>query len=173
MQVMGALDFIKGIFYLMRRVYMEIFELSNFYDKRFMQCFRAYFLEIGIKLKENTDIFDVITRSYAEEHMRTFVLEGQEGFAGFIMLQPEHLKGGFFEEQAGFIRELWVAPAYRLAGNGRHLLETAEEFFKERGICKLILTYQEDALAFYQKMGFVPDRSYTAKNNGNVIVKRL
>ena len=152
---------------------MAIFELSNFYDERFQQCFRAYFQEIGVNLKEDTDVFDVITESYEKENMRTFVI-GEDGqFAGFIMLQPEHLQGSFFAQQAGFIRELWAAPPFRKLGYGRHLLKTAEAYFREKNISMLILTYDENALGFYEKMGFSPDNTYTAKNDGKVVVKHI
>ena len=170
---MGALDFIKGIFYFIRSVYMEILELSNFYDERFKQCFRAYFLEIGLKLKEDTDVFDDITKSYEDENMRTFVLTEEDQFAGFIMLQPEYLKSGFFEEWVGFIRELWVAPSFRRLGCGKQLIERAEDYFRVKKISKLILTYEEDALGFYKRLGFYPDDSYKAKNEGKVIVKYI
>lgn len=170
---MGALDFIKGIFYLTRRVYMAILELSNFYDERFKECFRAYFLEIGINLKEDTDVFDDITKSYETENMCAFVIEEYTQFAGFIMLQPEHFKSGFFEEQAGFIRELWIAPSFRRLGYGKRLIEIAEDYFKKKEIPKLILTYEDDALEFYKRLGFKLDSSYKAKNDGNVIVKYI
>ncbi len=152
---------------------MAILELSNFYDERFTQCFRAYFLEIGVKLKADTDVFDVITKSYEKENMRTFVIEEERQFAGFIMLQPEYLKSGFFEEPVGFIRELWVAPSFRRLGYGKQLIEIAEDYFKKKEIYKLILTYEEDALEFYKQLGFKLDSSYKAKNDGNVIVKYL
>ena len=150
---------------------MEILELKNFYDERFKQCFRAYFLEVGINLKEDTDVFDVITKSYEQDNMRTFVLEEEKEFAGFIMLQPEHLKGGFFEEQVGFIRELWVAPPFRRLGYGKRLIEIAEDYFKRKEISKLILTYEDKAFGFYKRLGFNPDNSYKAKNGENVVIK--
>lgn len=152
---------------------MAILELRNFYDERFRQCFRAYFLEIGVNLKENTDVFDDITKSYQKENMRTFVIEEDQQFAGFIMLQPEHFKSGFFEERAGFIRELWVAPSFRRLGYGKQLIQIAEDYFKKEQIFKLILTYEDEALGFYKRLGFNLDRSYKAKNDGNVIVKHI
>ncbi|MBQ6998015.1 MAG: GNAT family N-acetyltransferase [Oscillospiraceae bacterium] len=152
---------------------MTISELCNFYDERFTQCFRAYFLEIGIKLKADTDVFDDIMRSYEKENMRTFVMEDGKQLAGFIMLQPEHLKSGFFEASVGFIRELWVTPSYRRRGYGKRLIEIAEDYFRKQEIYKLILTYDEDALEFYKRLGFHHDRSFQARNNGNVIVKYL
>ena len=152
---------------------MAILELSNFYDERFKQCFRAYFLEIGIPLKEDTDVFDEITKSYEKENMRTFVIEEDKQFGGFIMLQPEHFKSDFFEEWAGFIRELWVAPSFRRLGYGKQLMEIAEDYFRKKEIFKLILTYEDDALEFYKRLGFNHDSSYKAKNDGNVIVKYI
>lgn len=152
---------------------MAILELSNFYDERFKQCFRAYFLEIGINLKEDTDVFDDITKSYEKENMRTFVIEEEKQYAGFIMLQPEHLKSGFFEERVGFIRELWVAPSFRRLGYGKQLIEIAEDYFKKEKISKLILTYEDDALGFYKRLGFNLDRSYNAKNDESVIIKYI
>ena len=152
---------------------MTILELSNFYDERFKQCFRAYFLEIGVNLKEDTDVFDDITESYEKENMRTFVIEEDTQFAGFIMLQAEHLQGGFFEEKVGFVRELWVAPSFRCFGYGKQLIEIAEDYFKKKKIPKLILTYEDDALEFYKRLGFNHDSSYKAKNDGNVIIKHI
>ena len=152
---------------------MEIFELNNFYDARFQQAFRAYFQEIGVNLKEDTDVFDNIAEAFEKENMRTFVMRDKTSLAGFIMVQPEYLKGSFFEERTGFVRELWVAPPFRRLGCGKELLEKAEDHFRKKGISKLILTYEEDALPFYLKMGFMPDGSYKAKNNGKILIKLL
>lgn len=152
---------------------MIIEELNNFYDAEFMQCFRAYFLEIGIDLKESTAVFGDIAESYEEEEMRTFVIRKEDDIAGFIMIQPECLKSGFFEEHAGFIRELWISPPFRRLGYGKQLPEKAEEYFREKGISKLILTYEENALPFYKRLGFDLDCSYSARNGGNVVIKRF
>ena len=152
---------------------MEIFELNDFYDVRFWNAFRSYFQEIGVNLREDTDVFDDITESHERENMRTFAVGGETGLAGFIMVQPECLKGSFFEERVGFIRELWVSPAYRNRGYGRDLMNRVEAHFREMGISKLILTYEEEALPFYRKLGFVPDGSYQAKNEGNILIKPM
>ena len=152
---------------------MEILELCDFKDVRFTECFRRYFLEIGIRLKDDTDVFDEIAKSCEKENMRAFVLGEDQAFTGFIMFQPELLKGGFFEERLGFIRELWVDPSYRHLGYGRRLIETAEKHFREEKIAKLILTYEEEAIGFYRKLGFVHDRSYCAENGGNIVIKHI
>ena len=152
---------------------MVFLELSNFYDERFKACFRAYFREIGINLKEDTDVFDEITKAYEKENMRTFVIEKDKQFIGFIMVQPEYFKSGFFEERAGFIRELWVAAPFRHLGYGKQLLGIAEDYFKKKDVFKLILTYEEDALGFYERLGFHLDMTYKAKNDGKVIIKYI
>lgn len=152
---------------------MTISELTNYYDEGFRQCFREYFLELGIRLKEDTDVFDALARAGERENMRTFVLAEEDRLAGFVMLQPEHLKGGFFEEDVGFIRELWVAPPFRRLGYGRQLIGVAGDHFRKAKISKLILTYEEDALGFYEKLGFRPDGAYKARNGENVIIQHI
>ncbi len=150
---------------------MNLIEINDFYGEAFKACFRAYFLEIGIRLREDTDVFDDITASYKNEQMRTLAIEDGGALAGFIMFQPEHLQGGFFEENAVFIRELWISPDYRRRGFGKLLIESVEERFKPQGAGKLLLTYQENALGFYEKLGFRPADTYKAKNNHRVIAK--
>ena len=152
---------------------MTVFELSNFYDERFKLCFRAYFGEIGVKLKEDTDVFDEITKAYEQEDMHAFVIEKNKQFAGFIMLQPEYFKSDFFEERAGFIREIWIDLLFRRLGYGKQLIEIAEDFFRKKEIFKLILTYEDEALGFYKRLGFHLDGTYRAKNDGKVIVKYI
>ena len=112
---------------------MAILELSNFYDERFTQCFRAYFLEIGVNLKADTDVFDDITKSYEKENMRTFVIEEEKQFVGFIMLQPEYLKSGFFEEPVGFIRELWGSSIISAARIWQAANRNSGGLFQEEG----------------------------------------
>ena len=72
----------------------------------------------------------------------------------------------------GFIREFWIAEEYRNKGYGSKLIQLAEEFFKENGICKSILT-TDTAEHFYEARGYHRDRSYTAKNQDEVFVKVL
>ena len=152
---------------------MTISELVNFYDERFKLCFRAYFQELGVPLGEDTDVFDEMTRAREEEQMRALVLADEHRLAGFILFQVECLRSGFFEERVGFIRELWVAPSARGHGYGRQLLEAAQQHFRQENICKLLLTYEDDALGFYVSSGFRPAPSYTAVNEGAVIVKDI
>ena len=47
-----------------------------------------------------------------------------------------------------------------------------DDFFKENGICKSILT-TDTAEHFYEARGYHKDRSYTAKNQDEVFVKVL
>ena len=105
--------------------------------------------------------------------MRTFVIEEEKQFAGFIMIQPELLQSGFFEERVGFVRELWVTPPFRQRGYGKLLMETAEAYFRKKEIRKMILTYEDSALGFYERLGFHADGAYKAKNDGNIVVKHI
>ena len=71
----------------------------------------------------------------------------------------------------GFIRELWVRPAYRGQGLGRALVEHAAAELEKSGAAELILTYDPDAFGFYQKLGFREDPACTAKNGETVVTR--
>jgi N-acetylglutamate synthase-like GNAT family acetyltransferase len=60
----------------------------------------------------------------------------------------------------------------RKTGQGRTLLQKAENYFKECGIYKTILT-TDTAPTFYKKCGYHQDISYNAKNKDDVFVKYL
>lgn len=142
-------------------------------DAAFQQAFRAYFAEIGIHLKADTDVWDEIDASFHKEQAVCVTLTDGSKVVGFIMIQPHCLTDSmnFFTQKLGFIRELWVAPDYRRQGLGRRLVRYAEQFFQERGICKAILTYEPSAIRFYQNLGFQADPSYSARNGERVITK--
>lgn len=157
-----------------RLLQLEIVECNDYHNQRLQQCFREYFEEIGEYLKENTKVFDRMQRA-ADSGMHCYVIRKEEDILGFIQFQQEVLthEMGFFTEKLGFIRELWVSPTIRKQGCGAWLVSAMEAYFKKAGVAKLILTYEEDALGFYQKLGFVEDKSYQAENEQDVVIKIL
>lgn len=148
--------------------------INDYYDEGFKQAFRCYFLELGINLKENTTVFDEITKSAEDEGMRTLVLEEDGVITGFIMFQAEEFssKSRFFMFPAMFIRELFIKKEYRNSGLGRLLIFQVIEIAKKEAIHKVILT-TDSALEFYQKLGFVVDVRIIAKNKDMVLVKDI
>ena len=87
-------------------------------------------------------------------------------------LENEIITNWFFEEKVGFIREFWISKGMRSNGHGSHLLKLVEDYFKEDGIHKSILT-TNTAEKFYESHGYRKDKSYSAKNNDEVFVKLL
>lgn len=152
---------------------MNILEFKNFHDSYFKKAFREYFKEIGISLNDDTDVFDLITKSQEEEGMRCLGMCANEDVVGFIMFQVEHMKSNFFKEDLGFIREFWVKKEYRLKGIGTKLFQEVVKEFESLEVKKLILTYEKSALGFYNKLGFKLDLSYTALNEENCIIKKI
>ncbi len=154
---------------------INIMELNDYQDIRLQQCFRKYFEEIGEPLKENTRVFDKMQSAVQDCGMHCIVLQRNEEILGFIQFQEEQLghQMGFFTEKLGFIRELWVAPELRRGGHGKSLVEAVENYFKSNGVAKLILTYEENALGFYERLGFMRDKSYIAENEQGVVVKMI
>ncbi len=150
-------------------------KITNFYDPAFQRAFRAYFEEIGIALKPDTDVWDDIARSAREEGTECLAsMEGGE-LAGFILYQEELMtsQSGFFTQRLGFIRELWVRPGCRGRGLGRALVSRVEAGFRAGGTGKLVLTYEASAIGFYEKLGFTAEPTVTAKNGRPVIGKSL
>lgn len=91
---------------------------------------------------------------------------------GFIQFKPTSLTNWFFEERIGFIREFWIAEAYRKQGHGSTLLAMAEAYFAGQGIRRVLLT-TDTAESFYEKHGYRHDACYAAKNRDDVFVKTL
>lgn len=145
--------------------------ISDFSDIRFKTGFRQYFADLGIGVQDWDGLFEKMN---AEGGNIAFVRTASNGETiGFVLFCPEMFSSGFFEETYGFVRELWVAKAFRAQGNGSELLLLAEKYFQENGIFTSILTAEDDAVHFYEKMGYARARGCKAKNKDDVFVKRL
>lgn len=85
---------------------------------------------------------------------------------------PDRIHKLVFDLSAGFIREFWVDPAYRVQGHGSALLKKAERFFTERGVHRILLT-TDTAEDFYLRRGYIHAPDIRAKNGDAVFVKRV
>lgn len=148
----------------------KIIKITDYNNSEFQSVFTSYFNEIGIEIKKNTDLWKIMNNT---KDMYCYAVEDRGQIIGFIMFQKECFNSstGFFCEKAGYIRELYVRKECRKLGFGRLLLDIAEEHFKQNSVFKLILTYEKDAIDFYKKLGFIEDKSFTAKNNLGVVIK--
>ena len=144
----------------MRDIYMEDFE-----SEPFMTAFKAYFSEIS----GGTRNWPMLFRQMNAEKDVTKAIMRFDGntVVGFIMFCPIRLSCPFFTEEYGYIRELWVAPAYRRAGNGEQLMELAEQFFSDLGMSQIMLKAEPRAEGFYRKLGYAI--SDTASSEGETV----
>ncbi|MBN1618311.1 GNAT family N-acetyltransferase [Candidatus Dojkabacteria bacterium] len=95
------------------------------------------------------------------------LLDGE--YAGFITFKTE--EADYFDtniKKFGSIIELYVSGKYRRKGIGTKLMESVENFFKEKGLEWVELqcsSYNEMALIFYDKSEF--------KNRQTLLFKRI
>ena len=139
--------------------------MEDFESEPFMTAFKAYFSEIS----GGTRNWPMLFRQMNAEKDVTKAIMRFDGntVVGFIMFCPIRLSCPFFTEEYGYIRELWVAPAHRLAGNGEQLMELAEQFFSDLGMSQIMLKAEPRAEGFYRKLGYAI--SDTASSEGETV----
>lgn len=144
--------------------------ITDYSSDEFKEAFTAYFNEIGINLKKDTDLWDIMSNT---KDLYCYAIKDLDCIIGFIMFQKEifNSSNDFFVEHVGYIRELYVRKKYRKSGIGKLLINKAEDFFRKNAVYKLILTYEDNAIGFYKKLDCIEDKSYIAKNKQNVVVK--
>lgn len=144
--------------------------LFSFRDPRFQQAFQQYFAEMGIRVKDWEGLFLEMDSDGRGNQCWLRLKAGQT--VGFIQFCPLEMSSWFFTKKAGFIREFWVAEAFRGQGHGSALLELAEEHFRDSG-CRQAMLTTSTAEEFYIHRGYRYDEGYAAKNGERVLVKPL
>lgn len=138
-------------------------------DPRFMSAFQQYFEELG----EEIPCWDDLLREMNDGKNASLLLTAPDGSVmGFIQFTPMVLENWFFTVPLGFIREFWVAPTHRRRGFGSLLLRGAEDYFRAKGIYRVILT-SDTAQGFYLHQGYREDGGVQALNHIPVFVKDL
>ncbi len=145
-------------------------QITDFSDELFQNAFRQYFSELGVRVSD----WDAVFREMNEEGDNSAFVRRADGgkTVGFTLFRPITFTSSFFEETAGFIREIWVSDGFRNAGHGAALLGMAERYFRDHGICNSILT-TDTAGSFYEKRGYRRAPGCRARNRDEVFVKRL
>ena len=147
--------------------------ITDFTDPVFQSAFKQYFTELGINVKDWDGLFQEMNAGSEGEKNAAYVRTAADGgVIGFIQFVPIRFTSWFFEETLGFIREFWVAEAFRGQGHGARLLALAERHFLERDIYTAILT-TDTAERFYERHGYARAHGCRAKNKDEVFVKRL
>ncbi len=144
----------------MRDVFVEDFE-----SEPFMTAFKTYFSEISSSTRNWPMLFRQMN---AERDVTKAIMRlDRDMVVGFVMFCEIRLSCIFFTEAYGYIRELWVHPAYRRTGSGGQLLALAEQYFSDRNIAQVMLNAGPQAVGFYRKLGYA--ESTTAISEGGVI----
>ncbi len=144
--------------------------LSEFTSSQFQAAFRQYFDELGITVKNWAELFQEMNDDTGNlAYLRT---DQNGGVIGFLQFKPILFTSWFFEETCGFIREFWIAPAYRNQYHGSSLLHLAEQYFVQNNIRTSILT-TNTASRFYEKNGYIIAPGCKAKNRDSVYLKHL
>ncbi len=144
--------------------------IYDFTDARFQTAFKKYFSELGIHVRDWDGLFREMNDEGNNAAIVRTAADGET--VGFIQMKPIQFSGGFFEETCGFIREFWIAEAFRNKGCGTALLHLAENWFLKHEIYTGILT-TDTAPDFYEKLGYVRARGCKAKNQLDVYMKHL
>lgn len=63
----------------------------------------------------------------------------------------------FVDDKLAKIERVCVLKEYRKHGIGKMLIEGAEKWIKEEGIKKIVITSREEAVGFYQALGYRAD----------------
>lgn len=136
--------------------------VDNFESEPFMTAFKAYFSEIS----GGTRNWPMLFRQMNAEKDVTKAIMRLDGdtVAGFILFCPLQLTCPFFTESYGYIRELWVAPAYRRAGNGGQLMAFAEQYFSDLSMSQIMLKAEPRAEGFYRKLGYAENTAAISKD---------
>lgn len=144
--------------------------ILNFTHPGFRRAFQAYFGELGYPVKDWEGLFREMNTDGRGN--RAVLRMAGEDTVGFIQFCPLELESWFFTKKAGFVREFWVAPAYRGQGHGRALLQSAEAWLKGQGVSLILLT-TDTAPGFYEHLGYRADPGFQAKNQDTVYRKEI
>lgn len=144
--------------------------ITEFTDPAFQQAFRLYFEELGLHIKDWDGLFHEIDTD--DRGNRAYVRLDGDRIVGFLMFCPVEMSSWFFTQPMGFVREFWIAPAYRGQGHGGQLLALAESWFAGQGIRSVMLT-THTAPGFYERRGYRLEPGCQAKNQDPVYRKEI
>lgn len=68
----------------------------------------------------------------------------------------------YLDAETGKIERVCTIGIYRNKGIGAEVIKAAEEWFKENGVKKIVISSREAALNFYLKLGYTPDYTKTS-----------
>jgi len=94
---------------------------------------------------------------------------------GFIMYQIDSPKSDWCQKEGyGCIREMYIRKDYRKQGYGKILVAHAENEIKKLAAQHIYLTADDDnAIAFWQCIGYFDTGEICEANNSNILIKHV
>ena len=145
--------------------------ITDFSDPVFQRMFKQYFAEIDVKVNDWEGLWEEMNTQNGGNTAYIRTCDNEP--VGFIQFTAVTLENWFFKEKLGFIREFWTAEKFRRQGHGTELLSLAEKYFRDNGICRIVLTPEEKEWQFYLNRGYSVCKGIEAKNNIDVFVKEI
>jgi len=92
---------------------------------------------------------------------------------GFINYQVDSLESDWCEKEGyGCIREMYISKDYRKQGYGKTLAIHAENELKKLSVPYIYLTAEtDDAISFWQSVGYTDTGEICNKNKGHILIK--
>ncbi len=103
-------------------------------------------------------------------------IDEKEDFEYIAAFKDEHpiaaCRIHYVDEKTAKIERVVTVAEYRGKGIGRIIIGEAEEWIREHGINKIVITSRDAAVGFYEKLGYTayPDR---IKNDPNAFFKQV
>jgi len=150
---------------------MEIRELGKDDDlNALVQLSRDFFYEyesnhlyfFKIDKIEEADIIDYFARFVGNDNRKTFLAVDGGAIIGYISVLIQEQAGYWKIKKVGHISGLMVHHNHRRKGVGRKLLQSAVDYFKEKGIKQYTLftsVNNKCGIEFYEKCGL--EKLYT------------
>ena len=109
----------------------------------------ALVYEVRIKAfveKQNIPIHLEFDEIYGEKYHYVLLYEGTQGIGTARI--------NFSEKEYAKIERVAITPEHQQHGLGRQLIAAAEEWIREAGYQKIVITSQTQAAGFYEKLGY-------------------
>jgi ribosomal protein S18 acetylase RimI-like enzyme len=131
--------------------------LRDFVDSDFDHLARMeaeYYREIDTSEEFTNERFhEELMKAKCDPKQRLFIAQAGDDIAGFVHVEEYRENDGAL----GYISNIHVAKGYRGMGIAKHLLTTAEDYFKKKNIRRLQLEVEENnraAMGLYLKNGY-------------------
>lgn len=146
------------------RFSIDGYQLRRTYDREYVvSCAKeAAVLSVDETERNLSDLWidgtaETISRDFDSGFMDNEAFELVRGNKRAGMLWMGKTEDQFTREEIGFLLGVYVSPEYRSKGLGRALLESAEEWCREKGLLHLSLNVGKanaDAVKLYKSAGF-------------------